>query len=154
MDERALEIKQVRQDCAEQVALSQGRAQSERETAEAVRQDLVRAQIRVEGVPRLEAENATLQDRLREIENAVAAARQAEAVATAKQEAESVRATECLGREKLALAHIQRLEAGLDESRLRERAMIDRSQQLERDLVAAQSNLALLKGPAALVSHG
>ncbi|WP_244095921.1 hypothetical protein [Rhodoferax ferrireducens] len=134
--------------------MSQGRAQSERETAEAVRQDLVRAQIRVEGVPRLEAENATLQDRLREIENAVAAARQAEAVATAKQEAESVRATECLGREKLALAHIQRLEAGLDESRLRERAMIDRSQQLERDLVAAQSNLALLKGPAALVSHG
>lgn len=154
LEERALEIQQVRKDCAEQVAVAQGRAQSERETAEAVRQDLVRAQIRVEAVPRLEAENAALQERLREAENAVAAARQAEAVASAKQVAEGIRAKECMDREKLALAHLQRLEAGLDEARLRDRAMVDRSQQLERDLVAAQTHLAAFKVPAALVSNG
>ncbi len=154
LDERALEIQQVRKDSAEQVALSQGRAQSERETAEAVRQDLVRSQIRVEAVPRLESENAALQERLREAESAVAVARQAEAVASAKQVAEAIRATECMDREKLALAHLQRLETVLDELRLRDRSMVDRLQQLERDLVVAQTNLAALKVPAALVSNG
>lgn len=152
LEERAREIQQVKTDSADQVAVAQERAQSERETAESVRQDLVRANIRVEAVPRLEAENTVLQDQLREAVTAVAAARQAEAVSSAKQGAETVRATECMGREKLALEQIQRLESALEESRLRERATSDRAQQLERELVAAQTNLAALKAPTAVVN--
>ena len=155
LEERAREIGQVKTDCAEQVAVAQEKAQSERDTAESVRQDLVRANIRVEAVPRLEAENIELQDRLREAETALAAARQAQAVASAKQDAETVRATECMAREKLALAQIERLESALNESRLGERATSDRAQQLERELVVTQTNLAALKlkVPTAVVTN-
>lgn len=142
LDERSREIQQVRSDSAEQVALAEARAQRERETAESVRQDLVRANIRVESVPRLEAENSALLDRVRDAEKALAAAKQAEAVATTKQSAESVRATECMGREKLALQQIQRLELALTESRTLERAASERAQNLERELVVAQAALA------------
>ncbi len=145
LEERAREIQQVKADCAEQVAVALEKAQSERDTAESVRQDLVRANIRVEAVPRLEAENMALQNRLREAETTLAAARQSEAVATAKQGSETVRASECMAREKLALEQIQRLESALDESRVRERATSDRAQQLERELAVAQTNLAALK---------
>lgn len=142
LDERTREIQQVKTDSADQVALAETRAQRERETAESVRQDLVRANIRVESVPRLEAENMALLDRVRDAEKALAVAKQAEAVATTKQSAESVRATECMDREKLALQQIQRLELALTESRTLERAASERAQKLERELVIAQAAIA------------
>lgn len=142
LDERAREIQVVKIDCADKVALAEARAHQERETAEAVRQDLVRANIRVESVPRLEAENTTLLGQLREAESALAAAKQAEAVATAKQSAELVRATAGMDREKLALEQIQRLESALSESRTLERASLERAHNLERELVVAKAAAA------------
>lgn len=142
LEERGREIEKSRSDATEQVAAAVAMAERERQAAESVRQDLVRALIRVEAVPRLEAEVTALAGQIREAESALAQALQVEAVAVARLESQSARADESVVRENLALEQNRRLEKELAESRALERAGLERAQQLERELGQAQAKIA------------
>jgi acetolactate synthase regulatory subunit len=148
LDARAREIEKVSSDAAEQVAAADTRAARERDAAEAVRQELVRAQIRVESIPRLESDTAALNARVHDAETALAVERQVAAVATAKSEAQLLRADESAQRETITREQIQRLEKDLAEVRALERAALERVQQLGLDLFQAQAKIPAPTHPA------
>lgn len=148
LEERTREFETVRAEAADLIATANSKAERERDTAESVRQELVRSQIRVEAVPRLEAELSSLQTELRRVQGALADAKQAAAVAAAKENAETLRANECMSREKGAHENFQRLENDLSALRISERAALEQAQKIERELIQARAEIELLNSKA------
>ncbi len=143
--ERAAEVIKIRFDAAEHVAAADAKAASERQAAETVRQDLVRAQIRVEAVPRLETEVKDMSGKLETANQALSDARQAAAVATAKLEAEITRAKDAQAREALAREQVSRLEVDLAAVRTLERDGGKRVQVLETEAAELRAQLKIAR---------
>lgn len=122
LNERAREMDELRALTAATVAEADQRAERERAQAESVRQDLVRANLRLEGVPDLEnaLENAR---RLHIASNEEAArARQVEAVAISRADAQHERARDALAREARLEAQLQRMQEEQDRALAAERS--------------------------------
>lgn len=134
LEARAQDMLELKSESERQVAGAHAKAEQERLAAEAVRQELVRAHIRIEAVPRYELEIAALKDGLREAEQAVALARQEAAVATARFDAEARRVQEAAEREKSAQALILRQDKELSSARAQERVERERAQKTEQAL--------------------
>lgn len=134
LEARAQDMLQLKSECERQVAAAHAKAEQERLAAEAVRQELVRAHIRIEAVPRYELEITALKDSLREAEQAVALARQEAAVATARFDAEARRVQEAAEREKSGQALILRQDKELASARALERVERERAQKTEQAL--------------------
>lgn len=153
LGERAAEFEKMLSSTAAAVNAAEAKADHERKLAEEVRQELVRATLRVEAVPRLDAEIATLAAQLRAADAAVAQSQQAEAVAVSRSESAAIRADESVARERTASEHVARLEKDLHEQRQLERALREASHTLEKELGSALSRLAVL-GAVVPVTHG
>jgi len=96
----------------------------------------------------LESDTAALIARVHDAEAALALERQVAAVATAKAEAQSMRADESAQRETITREQMQRLEKDLAEVRALERAALERAQQLGLDLVQARAKIPAPTPPA------
>lgn len=142
LEARACDLEQLKTECAQQVAAAQAKSEQERQAAEEVRQALVRAQIRVEAVPRFELEIEDLKDRLRQTEQTLALARQEAAVSLARFDAEARRVQEFAEREKSAQAQLQRQDKELAAVRAQERLERERAQKTE---LALRQQLAALE---------
>lgn len=94
------EIERVRREADEEVTDAQARADRERESAETARHALARAELRLEALPRLEAEVERLRTALEESQSGRQVAEQQAAVATAKLEAAAQRVTTAEDRER------------------------------------------------------
>lgn len=94
LTERSREIESVRLDGAKQMAVLQASIEHERQLALGIRDDLLRAQFKLEALPALQANVAELTRQLRDAEHSVSMARQDAAVAEAKFEAQLARAQE------------------------------------------------------------
>ena len=122
LSERARELDELRALTAAAVAEAVERAERERTQAESVRQDLVRASLRLERVPDLEIalENAK---RLQTASNdEIARSRQAEAVANARADAQHERARGATAREAKLEAQLQRMQEEQDRAMTAERS--------------------------------
>ena len=122
LSERARELDELRALTAAAVAEAVERAERERAQAESVRQDLVRASLRLERVPDLEIalENAK---RLQTASNdEIARSRQAEAVANARADAQHERARGATAREAKLEAQLQRMQEEQDRAMTAERS--------------------------------
>lgn len=97
--ERAQEIETIRNDCRAAMQASETKAANERLIAEGLRQELVRAQIRVDSIGSLEKALAAAQDQWKEAREALAAAQQAAAVSEARTVAATERAQHAEARE-------------------------------------------------------
>lgn len=145
LDERAAEIEKVLFNTNAAVIAAETKADHERKIAEEVREKLVRASLRIEAVPRLEAEISALSAQMRAADAAIAQSHQSEAVAISRMESAAIRADESLTRERTAVEHVARLEKNLHEQRQLERALREASQKLEKELGSALSKLAVLE---------
>jgi len=92
------------------VAEADQRAERERAQAEAVRQELVRASLRLEQVPDLQAALDKSQQELKASHDDVARAQRSEAVATSRAHAQQQRANESAARESRLGQQLQRLQ--------------------------------------------
>lgn len=110
LQERAREMEELRSATAITVADAEGRAEREREQAESVRQDLVRATLRLEKVPDLLAELEATRHLLLAANSELAQARQTAAVAVSRADAQQERATEAMAREAKLEAQMQRMQ--------------------------------------------
>lgn len=97
--ERAQEIETLRNDCRAAMQASETKSASERAAAEGLRQELVRAQIRIDSIGGLEKALAAAQDQLKEAREALAAAQQSAAVSEARTVAATERAQQAEARE-------------------------------------------------------
>lgn len=136
--ERSRELITVRDETSAALTSAQGKAQAERETAESLRQDLARATLRLEALPRLESQLEDLDRRLSAASNSQAEAAQAAAVATATATAESKRADDAAQREVLAGGQLDKLGKALEDARQLERSMREQAQ-----IAAAASQTSL-----------
>lgn len=136
LEERAREIEQIRDSAQASVASADAKAEREREAAESVRQELVRAQIRTEAIPRLESEIDALMSRLQTAEADLAAARQAAAVSSARAESATDRAVELAARLKRVEEQTEKVRADLATTQERERSAILGTQKLSDELAA------------------
>lgn len=110
LQERVREMEELRALAAATVAEADQRAERERAQAEAVRQDLARASLRLEQVPDLQAALEEARQLLRASNDSVARAKQSEAVATARAQAQHERARESATREARLGEQLQRLQ--------------------------------------------
>lgn len=136
LEERGREIEQVRESALASVAGAESKAKRERELAESVRQELVRAQIRTEAIPRLESEIDSLTSRLQKAEADLAAARQAEAVASARAESATDRSVELAARLSKAEEQTEKVRADLAATQEREWAAMLAAQKSSDELAA------------------
>lgn len=97
--ERAQEIETVRNDCHAAVQASETKAANERAIAEGLRQELVRAQTRIDSISSLEKALAATQDQLKEAREVLAASQQSAAVSEARTVAATERAQHAEARE-------------------------------------------------------
>ncbi len=140
--ERSRELLTVRDETSAALTSAQGKAQAERETAESLRQDLARATLRLEALPRLESQLEDLDRRLSAASNSQAEAAQAAAVATATATAESKRADDAAQREVLAGGQLDKLGKALEDARQLERSMREQAQLAAAALATAEGKLA------------
>lgn len=110
LQERAREIEELRTLSAAAIAEADQRAGRERDQAESLRQDLVRSNLRLEAVPRLEVALEDARRLLKASSDEVARARQSEAVAISRAEAQLERTREGASREAKLEAQLQRLQ--------------------------------------------
>lgn len=92
LTERTKEIESIRSEAAKQVTALQERLAHERELAQAIRDELLRSQFKLEGLAALQSQVQTLTDRCQESEHAAATLRLEAAVAQTKLNAELERA--------------------------------------------------------------
>ena len=142
LDERSRELLSVRDETAAAVVAAQAKAEQERESAEGLRQELVRATLRLEALPRLESQVQDLDQRLAEASKSLAEAGQAAAVAAAKAAAESKRADEAAQREAVAGGQLDKLENALAEARQLERSLREQAQVSAAALATAEGKVA------------
>lgn len=140
--ERSRELVSVRDETSAAVVSAQSKAQQERESADNLRQDLGRATVKLESVPRLESQVQDLDRRLAEASKSLAEACQAAAVAAAKGSAESKRADEAAQREAVAGGQLDKLENALAEARHLERSLREQAQIAAAALATAEGKLA------------
>jgi colicin import membrane protein len=103
LTERSKEIEVLRSEAARQMSDSQASVAHERELAQAIRDDLLRAQFKLEGLAELQANVKALSERCQEAERAAAASTQEAAVAQAKLAFQLERAEEARVREEQSL---------------------------------------------------
>lgn len=144
LDERARELMLIRDEASAAVASAQFTARQERECAEGLRQDLVRATLRLEAVPRMDSQIQDLGQRLADANMSLAAACQSAAVAAAITAAESKRADEAAQREAVAGAQLDKFESALAEARQFERNLRDQAQLSATALAVAEGKLAVI----------
>lgn len=107
--ERAQEMETLRSESRASVQASESTAASERASAEALRQELVRAQIRNESLAGLENALADTQHQLKRANDAVAGAQQSAAVSDARALAASERAQQAEARETALRTEVAQL---------------------------------------------
>ena len=137
LEARVRELDEVRQAAQLSVQAAESRADRERDTAESVRQELVRAQIRAEAIPRLESEISALASRLNKAEADLGAARQVEAVACSRAESAMERAVELAARLSRAEEQTESVRADLAASQERERSMMLAAHRSSDDVAAS-----------------
>lgn len=108
LQERVREMDELRALAAATVAEADQRAERERAQAEAVRQELVRASLRLEQVPDLQAALEEARQLLKASHDDVARAKRSEAVATSRAQAQQQRAHESASRESRLGQQLQR----------------------------------------------
>lgn len=107
---KELEMDALKVRTAATVAEADQRAERERAQAEAVRQELVRASLRLEQVPDLQAALDKSRQLLKASHDDVARAQRSEAVATSRAHAQQQRANESAARESRLALQLQRLQ--------------------------------------------
>lgn len=122
LSERAREMDELRALTAAAVAEAVERAERERAQAESVRQDLVRACLRLERVPDLEIALENAKQLQMASNDEIARARQAEAVANARADAQHERAREATAREAKLEAQLKRMQEAQDRAMTAERS--------------------------------
>jgi hypothetical protein len=100
LTERAKEIEVLRSEAARQMSELQASMAHERELAQAIRDDLLRAQFKLEGHAELQANVTFLSERCQQAERAAAVSSQEAAVAQAKLAFQLERAEEARVREE------------------------------------------------------
>lgn len=104
------EMDEIRASADAKVAEADQRAERERAQAEAVRQELVRASLRLEQVPDLQAALEKARQLLKASDDDVARSKRSEAVATSRAQAQQQRANESATRESRLGQQLQRLQ--------------------------------------------
>lgn len=137
LEERGRELELIRESSTAAIAAADEKAEREREAAESVRQDLVRAQIRIEAIPRLESEIDALMDRLTKAEGDLAKSRQVEAVAVAKLDSAIERQQDLAARLGRAETQIETTQKELAKAQDREREALLESRKSADALAAA-----------------
>lgn len=139
LQEREREMEESRVSSTQSIKEADERAGRERAQAESLRQDLVRATLRLEAVPGLEA---ALQD-ARQLVNAandeVARSKQAAAVAIERSERQAERARDAASREAKTELQLQRLHEDREKALAAERAL---QQEIQRLLTVVSSQEA------------
>lgn len=104
------EMEEIRASADAKVAEADQRAERERTQAEVVRQELVRASLRLEQVPDLQAALEEARQLLKASQDDVSRAKRSEAVATSRAQAQQQRANESAARESRLGQQLQRLQ--------------------------------------------
>lgn len=145
LEERTRELENVRSDTAAAIAELRSMANGERQIAEDLRQQLVKAKLRLESLPRLEKALEEHQQLLAHANEAVAAARQEAAVATAGEIAQEARAEEAAAREGALRKDAAHAQAELARAWEGERRLRMEVQQLSQRAAVAEGRCAVLE---------
>lgn len=145
LEERMRELDTVRQETSRAFAELKSTCDGERQVAEELRQQLVRATLRLEAVPRLEASVDEHRELLAKASDALAQARQEAAVAVAQAAAHQDRADEAAQREAALRRDNSEIQAELARAWEGERTLRIEVQQLARAAAIAEGRCALLE---------
>ncbi len=143
LHERAREIEELRALSAAAITEADERAAHEREQAESVRQALVRANLRLEHLPDLEAALDEARELLKASNDETARARQSEAVASSRADAQNERAREAAAREARLEVQLERLQEERQKAREAEQRSQDELLRLTRLASALDARSAL-----------
>jgi hypothetical protein len=138
LQERVREIEELRASSAAAITEADERAAHERQQAESVSQLLVRANLRLEHLPNLEDELDKARKQVATSNDETARARQSEAVAIARAEAQCERAREAAAREARLAVQLERLQ----DERQEERQQAREAEQLSQTELLRLTRLA------------
>lgn len=145
LEERHRELEALRNASAADIADSRAIAAGERATAEDLRQQLVRATLRLEALPHLEKALEEREQALSTAISDIARARQGEAVAVAQLQAQQQRALEAGQREGELRKQASKLEADLARAWEVERSLRVEAQQHAAQAAAVLARCAVLE---------
>lgn len=152
--QRAQEIELLRADSRAAVQSSEAKASSERAVAEGLRQELVRAQLRLESQAGLEKALADSQHQLGSAKEAIASAQQTAAVSEARTAAANERAKQAEAREASLKTETARLREEVAKCHVSTQQLAATLAQVSADLAAAVERQKPLKSVADDVAAG
>ena len=145
LEERMRELDNLRTDSAAAIAELRSSVDIERQNAEDLRQQLVKAALRLEAVPTLESSLQDHQQLVLQANDRTAEARQDAAVASAQAEAQKARADESMAREAALRLEVAALQGEVVKAWESERALRIEHQQLARQAAISEGRCALLE---------